>query len=90
MKKAIGTSTLLMCVLLALWSMEKASAGQNCICECMKRCLPLENIGSINCAEQCVVGCRKIGFPHISKEEALLCKIRGFGWRFYPPCLRCL
>ena len=73
-KKKTMEKLLLISMLIVFLSGEVVNGKQNCFCECMKRCIPLEKIGTLDCPKQCNLSCKAIGFPWKPRKGVQYCK----------------
>lgn len=64
---------LLIHTLTLISSFRRSEAGQNCFCECMKKCIPLGMVSPAKCSKECDEACIEIGFKGKPEEGTKYC-----------------
>ncbi|KAJ8460859.1 hypothetical protein OPV22_033785 [Ensete ventricosum] len=73
----VNAVVLLLCTVLIVSQVGRSGAGQNCFCECMKKCIPVGVLSVQECAEECDEACRRLGFDGEPRGGMEFCRKLG-------------
>ncbi|KAG6490223.1 hypothetical protein ZIOFF_051508 [Zingiber officinale] len=66
--KMVMAVLLIHTLMLISLSFRRSEAGQNCFCECMKKCIPIGMVSPAKCSKECDEACIEIGFKGKPEE----------------------